>query len=363
MVEEKPRILIAVNSSQSEPLESSLTSMGYQLLISHNPAETLEKARLNPGIIFLSAGSPGQEAIDVIGQLKQSEMTRDIPVIVMTAAEASETRLKALEKGADEFLTGAVDTAELQARINSVFNIRSSRDQRLLFQKNIESEVTRRTDNFKQAFEKIKIASLDTIFRLSRAAEYKDTDTGAHIERMSHYSTAIARQMKLNEGFIENILYAAPMHDIGKIGIPDAVLQKPGKLDDAEWVIMRRHTTIGAEILKDSKVEFMQFAEEIALTHHEKWDGTGYPNKMKGTEIPLGARIVAMADVFDALTSERPYKKPMELEKSLSIITEGRGTHFDPDVVDAFLAIKEEIAGSLSWWKFIGSDEDDPFKS
>ncbi len=362
MAEEKSRILIAINGSQSLSLESILTSMGYQLFISHNPAETLEKARLKPGIIILSTGSPELDVIGILGQLKQSEMTRNIPVIVMTAAEEAETRLKALEKGADEFLTGAIDKTELQVRLTSVGNMRVYREQQLHFQKNFDDEVNRRTDTFKQAFEKIKVASLDTIFRLSRAAEYKDTDTGAHIERMSHYSTAIARQMKLDESFIEHMLYASPMHDIGKIGIPDAVLQKPGKLDDAEWEIMRRHTTIGAEILKDSKVEFMQLAEEIAIAHHEKWDGTGYPNKVKGTDIPLSARIVAMADVFDALTSERPYKKPMELEKALSIITEGKGTHFDPDVVDSFLAIKDEIAASLGWWKFMDSDEDSLFK-
>jgi putative two-component system response regulator len=246
--------------------------------------------------------------------------------------------------------------------LGDFIKIKAYNDQQRRYQKDIENEVNRRTENFKQAFEKIKVASLDTIFRLSRAAEYKDTDTGAHIERMSHYSTAIARQMKLDEEIVENMLYASPMHDIGKIGIPDRVLQKPGKLDDAEWEIMRQHTTIGAEILKDSKVEFMRLAEEIALAHHEKWDGSGYPKKIKGTDIPLPARIVAMADVFDALTSERPYKKPMELGKALSIIMEGKGTHFDPDVVDSFIAIKEEITASLGWWKFMGSEENDLFK-
>ncbi len=220
----------------------------------------------------------------------------------------------------------------------------------------MEAEVVKRTEALKQSLEKMKAASLDTIFRLARAAEYKDEDTGEHIQRMSHYSTAIARKMGLSEEFLEHILFAAPMHDVGKIGIPDAVLKKPGKLDAAEWEIMRQHTVMGARILSGSSAEFMKLAEVIALAHHEKWDGKGYPQGIKGADIPLGGRIVALADVFDALTSKRPYKEPMPLEKAFAIITEGRGSHFDPEAVDAFFAIKDEIAASLNWWKFLSSD-------
>jgi len=277
----------------------------------------------------------------------------------MTSPEEMELRLEALENGANEFLSKPIDRAELQVRLKSVLKALAYDSRDADYQRELETEVNRRIEEFKQTAERVKIASLDTVFRLSRAAEFKDTDTGAHIERMSHYSTAIARQLKLEEDIIENILYAAPMHDVGKIGIPDRVLQKPGKLDDAEWEIMRTHTTIGAEILKDSKADFMKLAEVIALGHHEKWDGTGYPHHVKGAEIPEVARIVAMADVFDALTSERPYKQPMEPEKAFSIILEGKGTHFDPDVVDAFFEIQEEITASLGWWKFMSSDDDE----
>ncbi len=330
MTEEKAKILVAVNGSQSTPLEALLTSLGYTVIISRNNAETQEKARLSPSIIILAGDSPATDMLEVVSVLKKSEFIRGIPVIVMTAPGDSETRLKALENGADEFLISLLDKAELQVRLNSVIKTRAYNDQQLRYQKDLENEVNRRTETFKQAFEKIKVASLDTIFRLSRAAEYKDTDTGAHIERMSHYSTAIARQMKLDEEFIENMLYASPMHDIGKIGIPDRVLQKPGKLDDAEWEIMRQHTTIGAEILKDSKVEFMRLAEEIALAHHEKWDGSGYPKKIKGTEIPLGARIVAMADVFDAFDFRASLQKADRTGKIPQYYYGGEGNAFRP---------------------------------
>jgi putative two-component system response regulator len=175
------------------------------------------------------------------------------------------------------------------------------------------------------------------------ASEYKDEDTGAHIKRMSRYSAAVARRMGLDENIIETILYAAPMHDLGKIGIPDQILMKPGKLDLAEWKIMKMHTVIGAKILQGSDAEFIKLGESIALSHHEKWDGSGYPNGDKGLEIPIAGLIVAIADVFDALTSKRPYKEPFSIEKSLAIVKEERGTHFDPNVVDAFFDIQDEI--------------------
>jgi putative two-component system response regulator len=213
----------------------------------------------------------------------------------------------------------------------------------LNYRKELESEVTARTEQLKKALERIKTASLDTIYRLSVASEYKDKDTGAHIKRMSRYSVAVARRMGLDENTIETILYSAPMHDLGKIGIPDQILMKPAILDPAEWKIMKMHTVIGAKILQGSDAEFIKSGESIALSHHEKWDGSGYPNGVKGQEIPIAGRIVAIADVFDALTSKRPYKEPFTIEKSLAIVKEGRGTHFDPDVVDAFFDIQEEI--------------------
>jgi putative two-component system response regulator len=232
---------------------------------------------------------------------------------------------------------------ELLARVSSLLKVKAYNDLVSNYQKELEAEVTKRTEELKQAFEKIKAASLDTIYRLSMASEYKDADTGAHIKRVSRYSAAVARRMGLDERTIETILYAAPMHDLGKIGIPDQILLKPARLDPAEWKIMKQHTVIGANILKGSDAEFIRLGEIIAKSHHEKWDGSGYPQSLAGKDIPIAGRITAIADAFDALTSKRPYKEPFSVEKSLAIIREGRGSHFDPDVVDAFFAIQDEI--------------------
>ena len=188
-----------------------------------------------------------------------------------------------------------------------------------------------------------KKALLDTIYMLALAAEYRDTGTGVHTRRISHFAVAVARSLKLDEDTIENIFYAAPLHDVGKIGIPDEILMKPAKLSPDEWEIMKKHSAIGTKMLEISDAEYMKLAQVIALTHHEKWDGSGYPSGLKGESIPIAGRITAVIDVFDALISERPYKRPMPVENALSIIKNGSGSHFDPKVVDAFFAIKDEI--------------------
>jgi putative two-component system response regulator len=248
-----------------------------------------------------------------------------------------------IEAGCDDFISKPVEKVEILARVRSLLKVKAYNDLMSNYRKELETEVALRTEELKQALEKIKAASLETIYRLSRAAEYKDKDTGAHIQRMSLYSAALARSMGLEEKMVETILYAAPMHDLGKIGIPDSILLKPGSLDAAEWEIMKQHSAIGGEILKGSEAEFIRMGETIALTHHEKWDGSGYPKGLRGIEIPIAGRIAAIADVFDALTSRRPYKEPFSVERSLAIIEEGRGVAFDPEVVDGFFAIKEEI--------------------
>jgi putative two-component system response regulator len=189
----------------------------------------------------------------------------------------------------------------------------------------------------------IKRVHLDTILRLSVAAEYKDKDTAAHIRRMSHYSAALARKLGWSDAQVELLLYAAPMHDVGKIGIPDSVLLKPGKLNAEEWKIMQEHTTIGGRIMADSDSPLLKSSETVALTHHEKWDGSGYPNGLKGEEIPQVGRIVAVADVFDALSSRRVYKGALALEESLGIIQADAGTHFDPECAAAFSGIMDEV--------------------
>lgn len=204
-------------------------------------------------------------------------------------------------------------------------------------------DLNRSVFELKTAHQELHKAYLGTIHRLVLAAEYKDEDTGDHIKRMSRYSALIAEKLGLSAKEVQNIRYAAPMHDVGEIGIPDSILIKPGKLTDEEFDIIKTHTTIGAKILAGSKSEILQTAGKIALFHHEKWNGKGYPRGLSGDTIPLAARIVGLVDVFDALTSKRPYKRPFPVEFALDIIKKERGQHFDPDVVDVFFENMDEI--------------------
>ncbi len=212
-------------------------------------------------------------------------------------------------------------------------------------------DLNRTFSELKSAHKELHQSYLDTVHRLVLASEYKDEDTGDHIVRMSRYSELLAEKRGLPVNEVQGILYAAPMHDIGKIGIPDSILMKPGKLTDAEFEIMKTHTTIGAKILADSKAEILQLAQRVAVTHHEKWNGEGYPQGLSEDKIPLVGRIVSLADVFDALTSKRPYKDPFPVEVAIDIIEKEQGEHFDPEIVQIFLEnidsiveIKSEVA-------------------
>lgn len=340
-----PKILVVDDEDRNRRLmEALLVPLGYEVILAVDGEEALRKVQETPlDVILLDVMMPGISGFDVARKLKENEETKIIPIVMVTALQDVESRIKAIEAGADDFLSKPVDRTELQARVKSLLQVKAYNDHMRDYQKELEAEVAKRTEELRKAFETIKTASLDTIYRLSRAAEYKDEDTGAHIKRMSNYSAAVARQMGLGKDDVETILYAAPMHDAGKIGIPDRILLKPGKLDPEEWEIMKQHTTIGGNILGGSDSGFIKLAEVIALTHHEKWDGSGYPHGLRGPAIPLAGRIAAIADVFDALTSKRPYKEAFSLEKSFAIIREGRGSHFDPEVVAAFFAVEKEI--------------------
>ena len=344
-MKDKPVILVVDDQLQNvELLEAQLVQLGYEIIRAANGKDALTIITGNEiDLMLLDIMMPGMDGFEVIRRVRQGTKTRLLPIILVTALRETEDRIKGIEAGCDDFISKPVDKMELFARVRSLLKVKDYNDLMLNYRKELESEVTARTEQLKQALERIKTASLDTIYRLSVASEYKDKDTGAHIKRMSRYSVAVARRMGLDENTIETILYSAPMHDLGKIGIPDQILMKPAILDPAEWKIMKMHTVIGAKILQGSDAEFIKSGESIALSHHEKWDGSGYPNGVKGQEIPIAGRIVAIADVFDALTSKRPYKEPFTIEKSLAIVKEGRGTHFDPDVVDAFFDIQEEI--------------------
>ncbi len=340
-----PRVLVVDDEERNLRLmEAMLLPLGYEVTLAENGLKALDSAREDPpDVILLDVMMPGMDGFEVAERLKQDAATQMISVVMVTALKETKARIRALRAGADDFLSKPVDMAELQARVRSSVKVKAYHDHMLNYQKELEAEVAERTEQLRKTFEKLKKVSLGTIYRLSRAAEYKDENTAAHILRMSNYAEAVARKMGLNEKIVENILYAAGMHDVGKIGIPDRILMKPGKLDSAEWKLMRQHSVMGQQILKGADSGFIKLAEVIAATHHEKWDGTGYPKGLKGKQIPLAGRITAIADVFDALTSTRLYKEPFSLEKAFEIIREGRGSHFDPKVVDAFFAARDEI--------------------
>lgn len=309
----------------------------YDVSVAMDGESALEDiAERKPDLILLDIMMPGMDGYEVCERLKKNNSTKNIPVIFLTAMTEEQDEAKGLALGAVDYITKPFSPDLVKSRVRNQLELKRHRD-------HLEELVRERTAQLIKAFETIKSASLDTILRLSRAAEYKDEDIGAHILRMSNYSAAIAGRMGLDEKVVDSILYAAPMHDIGKIGTPDSILLKPGKLDPDEWEIMKQHTVNGGRILEGSDAEFIKLGEVIALTHHERWDGNGYPNGLKGTQIPLAGRIVAIGDVFDALTSKRPYKKPFSLERSYHIIKEARGSHFDPDVVDAFFEAEDEI--------------------
>ncbi|RPJ07388.1 MAG: two-component system response regulator [Spirochaetaceae bacterium] len=354
-MKDKPVILVVDDQPQNiELLEAHLVPEGYGIISAASGEDALKKLDGNQiDLMLLDVMMPGMDGFEVIRRVRKDTKHGLLPIILVTALRETEDRIKGIEAGCDDFISKPFDKMELFARVRSLLKVKAYNDLMSDYQKELESEVTRRTEELKQAFEKIKAASLDTIYRLSMASEYKDENTGAHIKRMSRYCAAVARRLGLDESAVEIILYAAPMHDLGKIGIPDMILVKPARLSPLEWKIMKWHADIGAKILQGSDAEFIRLGEIIAQSHHERWDGSGYPNGLKGTEIPIAGRITAIADVFDALISKRPYKEAFSVEKSLAIIREGRGSHFDPDVVDAFFAIQDEI---LSIKKQYGDD-------
>ena len=342
---DRARILIVDDEDYNRKLISGiLTRQNYSIAEASNGEEALKQVeKFSPDLLLLDIKMPGMSGFDVAKRLKANDDFALIPIVMVTALSTLGHKAQALELGVDDFLTKPINVAELIARVRSLLKVRAYYKHMKNYQMELEIEVEKRTEQLRRSMEKIKAASLDTINRLSMAAEYKDEDTGAHIQRMSNYAAAVARRIGLKDQSVQAILYAAPMHDLGKIGIPDRILLKPGKLEPDEWKIMKQHTTIGAQILNESSSAFIRLGKVIALTHHEKWDGTGYPYGLKGKEIPLTGRIVAIADVFDALISKRPYKEPFSLEKSFAILEENSGAHFDPEVVRAFFTVKDEI--------------------
>ncbi|MCW9040699.1 MAG: HD domain-containing protein, partial [Rhodospirillales bacterium] len=287
-------------------------------------------------LILLDIRMPHLDGFQVMELLSEGIKEDYLPVLILTAQTDQETRLKALQLGAKDFVTKPFDQSEVLNRIANMLEVRLLYNDRRRQNAILEEKVRERTQELEET-------RLEIIRRLGRAGEFRDNETGMHVIRMSKFCQQLAMAAGYGEDFGRAVLIASPMHDVGKIGIPDAILLKPGKLDNDEWEIMKTHATIGAEILSDHPSELMQMAQRIALTHHEKWDGSGYPNGLKGEDIPVEGRIAALADVFDALTSERPYKKAWLVEDAVTLISDQAGKHFDPALSEAFLRIIPEI--------------------
>jgi len=319
-------------------LDKMLRAEGYEnLTLIQDPREVLAAyERVAPDVILLDLNMPYLDGFAVLEQLKSLHHLNLPPVMVLTAQQGRENRLRALAEGARDYLTKPFDRSELLARVRNLIDAHQLHKLVKMENEVLESRVRERTRELRET-------RLQIVQRLGRAAEYRDNETGFHILRMSHTTALLARHLGWDQQQCELLLHASPMHDIGKIGIPDHILLKPGKLDPTEWEIMKTHTLIGANILEGDSSDLLTLAREIALTHHEKWDGSGYPKGLKGDAIPPSGRLVAIADVFDALTSERPYKNAWTVEASLDYIRENRGTHFDPAIVDLFLRVVPEI--------------------
>jgi putative two-component system response regulator len=312
-------------------LESILQNAGYLKVHStQDPTQVVSLVKeLSPDLICLDIRMPQINGFQVMGQLKIIRKNAYLPILVLTSEEDRETRLRALESGAKDFLHKPFDKVEVLMRIRNLLEASLLNRTILLQKETLEETVRVRTQQLKET-------QLEIVHRLAQAAEHRDNETGSHIVRMSHYALVLGRACGMNEEECDILFHATPMHDVGKLGIPDKILLKPGKLDADEWEIMKQHTVIGAQLLSNSQSPVLQMGETIALTHHERWNGSGYPNRLAGEDIPLVGRICAIADVFDALSSKRCYKEPWPLEKVLQELRSLSGIQFDPRLIEMF---------------------------
>lgn len=311
-----------------------LEAHGHSVTVVQNGQEAITVARLGwPDVIVTDIIMPQMDGFELVARLKADSATAHIPTIVMTSLGDNSARRRALEAGAEDFVTKPVDDTELPTRVGNYLRLGDYYKQIKDANRALEREVRQRTDA-------LLGANLETIFALCRAMESKDTTTGAHLQRISQYSRELADACNMDAKFIDRLTHATPMHDIGKIGIPDAILLKPGPLNVSEWAVMRSHCEIGAQMLSGVNSPYLIMGAEIALNHHENWDGSGYPHGLRGEEIPLPARIMAICDRYDALRSERPYKQALSHAEAMEILLKGdarsKPEHLDPELLKVF---------------------------
>ena len=323
--DQRPRLLLVDDEPTNLQVLRHVLQADYRLLFATDGARALQVAREQlPQLILLDIMMPGMDGYAVCRALKADPATAGIPVIFITALNDSQDETAGFDVGGVDYLTKPVSPPVVRARVRTHLSL--------------------------VRMEELRETRLQIVQRLGRAAEYKDNETGMHVIRMSHFSQLLALAAGCSPAWAEDLLNAAPMHDVGKIGIPDAVLRKPGPLDADEWATMRRHPEIGAEIIGEHPSGVLQLAREIALAHHEKWDGSGYPRGLAGEAIPLSARIVAIADVFDALTTRRPYKEPWPVQDALDHIAAQAGKHFDPALVALFAPLLPQLLEIRARW-------------
>lgn len=350
---EKPTVLVVDDTPDNLSLMSGLLKDKYKVKIANNGERALKVVMTGtlPDIILLDIMMPVMDGYETCRQLKANPETKDVPVIFLTAKAEVEDEIKGFELGAVDYITKPISPPIVLARVHTHLQLKRIRD--YLKDKNefLENEVQKRTR------EVVAVQEV-TILAMASLAETRDNDTGNHIRRTQFYIRALAEKLRNHERFrhllnddktIDLLFKSAPLHDIGKVGIPDAILLKPGRFTPEEFEIMKSHTTLGRDAILAAErrlgleLPFLTYAKEIAYTHQEKWDGTGYPEGLSGDDIPISGRLMAVADVYDALICRRIYKEGMSHEKAVGIILESKGTHFDPDVVDAFM----EIAGEF----------------
>ena len=345
-------VLVVDDTPDNLTLMSSLLRDDYKVKVANSGERALRIARSEtpPDLVLLDIMMPEMDGYQVIEQLKGDPATRDIPVIFLTAKATVDDEKKGLELGAVDYITKPISPPIVLARVKTQLSLKAAADFLRDKAKYLEQEVARRT-------EEVMAIQDVTILALASLAETRDSDTGNHLRRTQYYVRALALQLKthprfaqfLTDAHIERLFKSAPLHDIGKVGIPDRILLKPGHFDDQEMQIMKTHAMLGRDAISHAEkslgtqLEFLSMAKEIALSHQENWDGSGYPEGLCGDAIPISARLMAVADVYDALISRRVYKEAMTHEQAVNIIAEGRGTHFDPDLVDAFMQINDEF--------------------